>query len=541
MSFLANEKDINLVKVGYQPITPGQTTMSASIPVAIASDQTLTVTTSPSSSTNLGKVGGTSISLGQTTMSASIPVTLASNQSTLTVSDSSAESSLTTLAGAVSSSKYQNNLAQFGGSNVALGQTTMSASLPITIASNQSALAVTDTSAETSLTTLAGTVTSSKLQTNISQVGGNAVALNAGNASNGCIRVCPAGNVTQLVAINDISNVYGQKIMATSFPVVIASDQSSIAVTASGTVSIAGTVSDNIVKFGGSNVSLGQTTMSSSIPVTIASDQPVSNPYAIYKYQNTSASTMYYQYSVLAYGSNVGAQRIYIPEGWDTSNNPTIYSINTPQTLYFSSSAAGDSSQVAVLYGYDGSGNYLTESVHLNASDGRTKTATAIHSTYLSVTGFFSKGSTPYTGNIYLYDNIATVTNGVPSQAIAIIPSGSNTLKANINWFNVPISTSTYLGYLSISLTGSVITTHILKLKATTLVPANVVGANTNEYIIKEWPISTNNIFNNYEFKFRIPDINVGNGPTTMWFEVAYSGTDLNARVIIDFSYVLAT
>lgn len=49
--------------------------------------------------TNLGKVGGTAFALGQTTMSASLPVTLASNQSTLPVSLASVPSHAVTNAG----------------------------------------------------------------------------------------------------------------------------------------------------------------------------------------------------------------------------------------------------------------------------------------------------------------------------------------------------------------------------------------------------------------------------------------------------------
>ncbi len=49
--------------------------------------------------TNLGKVGGTAFALGQTTMSASLPVTLANNQSTLPVSLASVPSHAVTNAG----------------------------------------------------------------------------------------------------------------------------------------------------------------------------------------------------------------------------------------------------------------------------------------------------------------------------------------------------------------------------------------------------------------------------------------------------------
>lgn len=67
--------DVNLVAVGGAAIALGQTTMAASLPVAIASNQSAVPT---SNSTQLPAA------LGQATMAASLPVTLASNQSTIT-------------------------------------------------------------------------------------------------------------------------------------------------------------------------------------------------------------------------------------------------------------------------------------------------------------------------------------------------------------------------------------------------------------------------------------------------------------------------
>lgn len=65
-----------------------------------------------SGNVNLTQVGGSNISLGQTTKSASLPVTLASDQGTLAVQDSAAESSLSTIATnttALSTSANQTN------------------------------------------------------------------------------------------------------------------------------------------------------------------------------------------------------------------------------------------------------------------------------------------------------------------------------------------------------------------------------------------------------------------------------------------------
>jgi hypothetical protein len=65
---------------------------------------------------------GATIAVGQTTMSASLPVTIASNQTAI-----------------------PGNITQVAGSPLSLGQTTMSASLPVVMASNQNAIPVTIT------------------------------------------------------------------------------------------------------------------------------------------------------------------------------------------------------------------------------------------------------------------------------------------------------------------------------------------------------------------------------------------------------------
>lgn len=66
---------------------------------------------------------------------------------------------------------------------------------------------------------------------------------------------------------NNITN--GQKTMANSVPVVIASDQSTLPVT----FTPSGTQDVNVAEFGGSTVTLGQNTLVNSIPVAIASNQ----------------------------------------------------------------------------------------------------------------------------------------------------------------------------------------------------------------------------------------------------------------------------
>lgn len=103
-----------------------------------ASKKALVVTISPNSPSpggsqdvNLIKVGGSAVSLGQKTSANSIPMVIASDQSAIPVS------------GSLTPSGTQNvNLTQVAGAAIALGQALMAGSIPVVIASNQSALAI---------------------------------------------------------------------------------------------------------------------------------------------------------------------------------------------------------------------------------------------------------------------------------------------------------------------------------------------------------------------------------------------------------------
>lgn len=72
-----------------------------------------------------------------------------------------------------------------------------------------------------------------------------------------------------LVQVAGSSFSLGQKVMASSLPVAIATDQGPIPVTIGG----AATTAVNIVQFGGTAVTLGQAVMATSLPVAIASNQ----------------------------------------------------------------------------------------------------------------------------------------------------------------------------------------------------------------------------------------------------------------------------
>lgn len=118
------------------------------------------------SDVNLIEVGGAAIALGQTTMAASIPVTLASNQTGLavTIADGAdvaegavADAAATAGGTGTVSAKLRRISTQLP---AAVGQTTMSASLPVTLASNQTAIPVTPTPAVFSTGTLSAVASS---------------------------------------------------------------------------------------------------------------------------------------------------------------------------------------------------------------------------------------------------------------------------------------------------------------------------------------------------------------------------------------------
>lgn len=216
-----------------------------------------TVTTTPptNASTNIAQVGGAALSEGQKAMAASVPVVIASDQSAVPISGT-----VTTTPPANAST----NLAQVGGSAISEGQKAMAASLPVVIASDQSAVPV------------SGTVTTSppaNASTNVAQFGGSAVVTGTGNGGAGIPRITVSADSFPAALLDATFttriNTQGQKAMAASTPVVLASDQSSIPVTTTPPAN----ATENVTQFGGTNVSTGTGISGAGIPrVTVSSD-----------------------------------------------------------------------------------------------------------------------------------------------------------------------------------------------------------------------------------------------------------------------------
>lgn len=91
----AGSQDVNLIQVGGAAIAIGQATMAASLPVAIASNQSAIAITSATLATEatLSALNAKFGTLGQKTMAGSAPVVIASDQSTITIQGASADNS----------------------------------------------------------------------------------------------------------------------------------------------------------------------------------------------------------------------------------------------------------------------------------------------------------------------------------------------------------------------------------------------------------------------------------------------------------------
>lgn len=171
----------------------------ATQPVSAAS---LPLPAGAATETTLAALNTKTPALGQATMASSQPVVIASDQSAIPVSGT-----LEVTGGA-----SETTLVAINDKIPELGQTTMAASQPVVIASDQTAIPISDGAGSI---TVDGTVS----VTGTANVAVTSSALPTGAASE-----------TTLAALSAKINAQGQKTMAGSTPVVLASDQSAIPV-----------------------------------------------------------------------------------------------------------------------------------------------------------------------------------------------------------------------------------------------------------------------------------------------------------------------
>lgn len=195
---------------------------------------------------------------------------------------------------------------KIGGSAVALGQTTMASSIPVAIASNQSAVTVAQATA-TNLNANVSQATAANLNATVVQ--GTAANLNATvvqstpSALNATVVQATAASLNATVVQATATNLNATVVQPTGTNLHTVVD--------SGTVSVTQGTSpwvDNLTQVGGSAIALGQTTMAASLPVTIASNQ-TTIPVSI---AATATGTQKTQYSTTAaVASNATATNTY--------------------------------------------------------------------------------------------------------------------------------------------------------------------------------------------------------------------------------------
>jgi hypothetical protein len=187
--------------------------------------------------TNIGAYGGTATTLGQKAMSASMPVVLSSDQSSIAVTPT-ANSAI--------------NVAQYGGTNVVTGGVAGTVGV-------------------------AGIVAHDAANTNVNPVLVGATASAAApsdvSADNDVVRIWALRNGSPVVNLASGGTLVtiGQKAMASSVPVVIASDQSAIAVTPAANSAV------NVAQYGGTSVVTGGVSGTVGVAGIVAHDAPHTN------------------------------------------------------------------------------------------------------------------------------------------------------------------------------------------------------------------------------------------------------------------------
>lgn len=196
-------------------------------------------------------------------------------------------------------SPWVQNLVQVGGSAVSLGQKTSANSIPVTMSSDQSPIAITGSITATnpsvsttgaappaSATYMGGSVTTSAPTYTTGQMSALSLTISGGLRVDGSGYTQPVSGTfwqaTQPVSMAASVAVTQSGVWSTGRTWTLTSGTDSITIVPSGTQTVAGTVTatqgtspwvDNITQIGGSSLALGQTTMSASLPVAIASNQ----------------------------------------------------------------------------------------------------------------------------------------------------------------------------------------------------------------------------------------------------------------------------
>lgn len=127
-------------------------------------------------SVNVDQVGGSTLAIGQQLSATSIPVVLPAAQ----ITSLTPPTTVTSNQGTANATPWNQNVAQFGGSVVTIGQQVAGASLPVVLPAAQ----ITTLTPPTTVTATQGTANATPWNENLSQVGGAAVTLGSKTSAN---------------------------------------------------------------------------------------------------------------------------------------------------------------------------------------------------------------------------------------------------------------------------------------------------------------------------------------------------------------------
>jgi len=180
-------------------------------PMSIASDPTNPISITGQTVDDIAFVGGVPVSLGAKPSALSIPVVLPTDQAGIVVTGSVGITGGTVTANQ-GGSPWTSNITQVGGASLAFGSALSASSLPVVIASDQAAVPVSFAAGSLVNAILVSPLTISNDPTTPIYVVGQ--------------------TVDDIAFVGGVPLSLGQKLAATSVPVVLATDQPSIPVTA---------------------------------------------------------------------------------------------------------------------------------------------------------------------------------------------------------------------------------------------------------------------------------------------------------------------
>ena len=209
---------INMTQVGGQSMGLGQTNASGSLPVVIANNQSVIPVSGSftavigTTAVNIVQVSGATVALGSTLMASSFPIVLATDQPNIKVQLQTGSTPIGTVS-AIQIGTWAINMTQVGGNAVALGQTTMASSIPVTFASNQSALTISGT-----ITATLGSATPNNFVT-VSAASGAVTAVNVKTTSGTLFGMTLYNNNTATPVFMKLYNLTAAAVNSSVLPI----------------------------------------------------------------------------------------------------------------------------------------------------------------------------------------------------------------------------------------------------------------------------------------------------------------------------------